>query len=77
MILISGLRNWPSRRRADTIAKIHGVLSAYSEVVFADLNLQLNLLWVSVKPRYGVIAEICGDLQICVPEVKLVGSYTG
>lgn len=77
MMLISGLRGWPGHKRADTVALIHAVLNGYSEVVFADLNLRLNLLWVSVKPRYGVIVEICADLQHRIPEAKLVGSYSG
>lgn len=77
MMLISGMREWPGHRRADTISQIHAVLNGYSEVVFADLNLHLNLLWVSVRPRYGVIVEICTQLQQRIPEAKLVGSYSG
>ena len=77
MMLIPGMRHWPGRKQSDTIAKMHGVLYGFSEVVYADLNLRLNLLWVSVKPRYGVIAEICTEVQHFIPEAKLVGSYSG
>ena len=77
MGLISGLRDRPGLQRIEIIAKMHAVLNSFSEVVFADLNLELNLLWVSVKPRYGVIAEISAELQHHVPEAKLVGSYSG
>ena len=57
--------------------RMHDVLNGCTEVVYADLNLKLNLLWVSVKPRYGVISEICAELQHVIPESKLVGSYSG
>ena len=77
MMLIPGLRDWPVRRRSQAISQMHGVLNGYSEVVFADLNLRLNLLWVSVRPRFGVIAETAGELHHCIPEAKLVGSYSG
>lgn len=77
MVLIKGLRDWPGDRKAGAIARVHGVLSAYPEVVFADLNLRLNLLWVSVRPRYGVISEIAAELHDFIPEAKLVGSYYG
>ena len=77
MILIPGMRHWPGRKQGETIATMHLVLGGFTEVVFADLNLRLNLLWVSVKPRYGVIAEICAELQHVIPEAKLVGSYSG
>lgn len=77
MMLIPGLRHWPGQRQSDTISRMHNVLNGYSDVVYADLNLKLNLLWVSVKPRYGVISEICVELQHVIPEAKLVGSYSG
>ena len=77
MMLIPGMRSWPGRKRGDAIANMHGVLNGFSEVVYADLNLGLILLLVSVSPRYGVITEICVELQRHIPEAKLVGSYSG
>lgn len=77
MMLICGMQHWPGYRKADAIAHVHRILSGYSEVVFADLNLKIDLLWVSVRPRYGVISEIAAELQQRIPEAKLVGSYSG
>jgi len=46
---------------------------SFSEVVFVDLNVPLNLLWVSVRPRPGVILELFGAVKLHLPEAKLVG----
>ena len=54
---------------------IQRVLARYEEVVFADLNLELNLLWVSLKHRPGhpgLILEIAGRIRLLVPEAVLV-----
>ena len=76
MILVSGFRNWPGARQAEAVAKMQMVLCGFKEVVFADLNVPLNLLWVSVKARHGVIADIFCEFQCCIPEARIVGSYT-
>jgi len=76
MILISGLRSWPGARQAETVARMQIVLGSFTEVVFADLNVPLNLLWVSVRARHGVIAEIYSQFQCSIPEAKIVGPYT-
>jgi hypothetical protein len=41
-------------------------------VVFADLNLKLNVLWVSLKYRPGIMSEIVAALRAQAPEFKLV-----
>lgn len=48
-------------------------LAQYSDaVVFADLNMKISLLWVSVKPIKGMLAEIPSAIIASVPEAKLV-----
>ncbi len=42
-------------------------------LVRVDLNVPLNLLWVSVEPRPGVILELFGAMQAQLPEARLVG----
>jgi hypothetical protein len=44
-------------------------------VVFADLNLKLNLLWVSLRPRPGAISELVAAIRLRVPEALLVAHY--
>jgi hypothetical protein len=52
------------------------VLGGFREVVFADLNVPLNLLWVSVKARHGVIADIYSEFHCRIPEARIVGPYS-
>lgn len=73
MMLFPGLRERPAHQLADTLGRIQAVLGQYAEVVFADLNVRLNLLWVSVRPKPGVILEISGAIKFYVPEALLVG----
>ena len=47
MMIIPKLRTRPQHLVQETISKIEQVLERYSNiVVFADLNLKLNVLWV-------------------------------
>ena len=73
MVLIPGLRERPGREFAARLACLQAVLVSFSEVVFVDLNVPLNLLWVSVRPRPGVILELFGAVKLHLPEAKLVG----
>lgn len=73
MMLIPGLRHWPGERRQRAMDAIYQVLNHYrSVVVFADMNLRLNLLWVSVRPVPGICMELPIALRCRVPEAKLV-----
>lgn len=74
MMLIPGLRDWPQARRNDCLAGLHAVLGGFSGVIFADLNLPLNLLWVSVRNTPGIILHLVAAIQARVPEAKVVGS---
>ncbi len=77
MILVPGMRDWPRPKLMDAMAGMQAVLGTFQEVVFADLNLPLNLLWVSVKPEPGIIAKIAAQLTCRIPEAKLVSSRFG
>ena len=73
MMLIPGLRNLPAARLDTRLSALHALLGAHRDVVFADLNTPLNLLWVSVRARHGVISEVAGEIRQCIPEARLVG----
>jgi hypothetical protein len=73
MVLIPGLRERPRHEFAEMLARLQAVLVSFSEVVFVDLNVPLNLLWVSVRPRQGVILELFGAVKLHLPEARLVG----
>jgi hypothetical protein len=75
MMLIPRLKDKPAIEIERTSGHIHSILSRHRDVVFADLNLKLNLLWVSLRPRQGAIAEICAAIRIWVPEAMLVAHH--
>jgi len=73
MMLIPALRSKPSHMMKKIIRDIEMVLLQYkSVVVFADLNVKLNVLWVSVKPVPGICLELPTAIKMCVPEALLV-----
>jgi hypothetical protein len=55
---------------------IAGVLRQHEEVVFANMDLKLNLLWVSHRYRAGLMLEIVRDIRLQVPEAVLVAHTT-
>jgi hypothetical protein len=73
MVLLPGLRERPGHEFAEKLARLQAVLVSFSEVVFVDLNVPLNLLWISVRPRAGVILQLFSAVKLYLPEAKLVG----
>ena len=73
MMIIPKLRNRPQPLIQDTISRIETVLNRYArEVVFVDLNLKLNVLWVIVRPRKGICWDLPIEINRAVPEALLV-----
>jgi len=73
MVLVPGLRDKPRHLIDAALHDMHLVLTHYRHaVVFAEFNLKLNLLWVSIKPIQGIRFAIAGAIQEHVPEAKLV-----
>ena len=75
MMLIPHLRSRPHDEIERASRDIQAVLALHQDVVFADLNLKLNLLWVSLRPRPGAISELVAAIRLRVPEAVLVGHY--
>lgn len=72
MVLIPQLKTRPSQYVQAAAAYIKAVLTRYDEVVFADVNLELNVLWVSHRYRPGLMLEIVSALRLRLPEAVLV-----
>ena len=73
MVIIPGLRKKSRNRINQTTEDIHRVLSEFGNtVVFAELNLGLNLLWISIRPVEGVRFEIADALRSVIPAARLV-----
>jgi hypothetical protein len=73
MMLIPGLRDRPEHHIQATLDQIHCALAQYHEVVFANMNLKLNLLWVSVRTRRRITVEVAAAIRNRVPEAVLIG----
>ncbi len=75
MMLIPSIRRWPRARRELALAAIQQVFSEFGEqVVFADLNLKLSLLWVSIRPGGSGCIGLAAAIKQRVPEAVLVAS---
>ena len=76
MVLIPRLKMQPAGYIGDAQNWIAGVLGHYEEVVFANMDLKLNLLWVSHRYRAGLMLEIVGAIRLQLPEAMLVAHNT-
>jgi hypothetical protein len=76
MMLIPRLRSRPPADIERASRDIQSVLALHHDVVFADLNLKLNLLWVSLRPSPGAISELSAAIRLRVPEAVLVAHYS-
>lgn len=72
MMLIPKLNKVSTPELKQKMAALQAVLINYSEVVFVDLNMRLNLLWVSFTPRLGLMEQMVVDIQQRLPESKLI-----
>lgn len=75
MLLIPGLKHWPEVRRERVFGVLRELFDGHGErVVFADLNMKLNLLWVSHRQGKGIALELFGAIRERIPEAVLVAS---
>lgn len=74
MMLAPGLKRKPPDEIDRVLRLIRDVLERFADVVvFADFNLTLNLLWVSLRARPGAMSVLVAALRARVPSLKLVG----
>lgn len=75
MMIIPRLSKKPQQQIAETLRVIESTLRSYGDaVVFADMNLKLNILWVTVRPVPGICLELPAIIKHNVPEALLVAS---
>jgi hypothetical protein len=72
MILIPGLRQSPPEQQRALLARLDEVLRSHSEVVFADCNLRLNLLWISVSARPHAWRVVADAVRTALPQARLI-----
>lgn len=78
MMLIPGLGSRSNAARERVAALIREVCESYAgQVVFADVNYRLNLLWVSIDAVPGLAGQVAASIRRRVPEALLVGGHLG
>lgn len=76
MMLIPGLRHFDKVLRVEIINKISEILKQYDcDIILADLNLKMNVLWVTVNPKPGLCVEIAALLHHYIPQAKLISQH--
>lgn len=74
LMIIPKLKTKPEHYIKDTLANIEFALKQFSnDILFANLDMKLNTLWVSFRAVPGVYADIVSTLKTNVPEAVLVG----
>jgi hypothetical protein len=77
MMIIPKLKKKPQNYIERTLKDIEMVLMQHSDtVVFANLNLKINCLWVSHRARPGFCQELAAAIRNRVPEAMLVGDLS-
>lgn len=72
MMLVPKLNKRPQHIIDITLFNLQQALEPCPDVVFVNFNMKLNLLWVSVNCRNGLILELVSVIQKRVPEAMLV-----
>lgn len=74
LMIIPRLSKKPEHYIKQTLSDLEKALKLYSDsVVFANLDMKLNTLWVSFKNEPGLFMEITAAVKRSVPEALLVG----
>ena len=74
LMIIPKLKTKPEQYIKDTLANIEFALKQFSnEILFANVDMKLNTLWVSFKAVPGVYGDLVSTLRTNVPEAVLVG----
>ncbi|MBL4711747.1 MAG: hypothetical protein JKX75_04505 [Gammaproteobacteria bacterium] len=74
LMIIPKLKTRPEQYIKNTLANIEFSLKQYNNVVlFANLDMKLNTLWVSFKAAPGIYGKIVSTLRVNIPDAVLVG----
>ena len=75
MMLIPGLNKECESTLEGYLVKINNCLKSFDQVVvYVDLNIKLNLLWISLKPEQGVSSQIVLSIQAEIPHAKVIAT---
>ena len=72
MMLIPKLNKCPQHIIDITLVNLQKALEPCPDVVFVNFNLKINVLWVSVNCKEGLILRLVTAIQSRVPQAMLV-----
>lgn len=73
MMIIPGLKNADEATIQSCMVKIRNSLCDFENVVaYVDLNIKLNLLWISTRPVPGISKLIMQAILREIPQAKIV-----
>lgn len=72
MMLIPRLNKCPQPIIEITLCNLQKALEPCPDIVFVNFNLKINVLWVSVNCRNGLIPELVSTIQQRVPGAMLI-----
>lgn len=73
MMIIPGLKSADEMAIESCLVKLRNSLGQFENVVaYVDLNVKLNLLWISARPVPGITRHIVQAIQKNIPEAKVV-----
>lgn len=76
MLLLPGLRRGLEPVVSRVTAELGAILGTMGDqVLFAELNLKLGLLWVTVPAEPGLCHQVAQTVRAHLPEVRVVGSW--
>ena len=74
IVLLPRLREKTAHEVTLIARGIDRALSQFSaQIMFAELNVNRNNLWVSMRPTKGIRAYIATAIRLEVPDAKLIG----
>ena len=75
MMLIPKLSSRPQHEINTILGNLQKALENYQDVVFVNFNMKINVLWVSVNAKPGIIFDIVASIHRLVPEALLVTQF--
>lgn len=77
LMIIPKLRHKPEMHIKSTLDEIDRALKQFkTDIVFANMDMKLNTLWVSFKSEPGLFMKIAAAIKLRVPEAVLVGDMS-
>jgi hypothetical protein len=78
MMLIPRLAQRSALERGHVEQAVREVCESYrGQVVFAEINYRINVLWVSIEPVPGLARRVARSVRDRVPDALLVGGQLG